>query len=198
MQVELVRFDAHTRGQLTLALRRARPRPNVAAIIRALEKAAQVVTIIRASSDPATVHLAFERLILAASKFRRALAEARRAADDLLAGAKARLRFTPDFEERLIEGLDMLEALVAAATPRRRNPKGGRPRGGAALVAGVPALASRWLAPQVADILRAHGVKPSQHNDGLYADVLRAIWSPVIGSELHGDIRRLLRDGCTQ
>lgn len=110
--------------------------------------------------------------------------------------AKARMDYARDLDHRLLEGLDMLSELTAWARPQRRQPKGGRPRGGTALAPGIPAIAPRWFAAEVATILRAHGGSPSQHQDGILADLLRALWPHVMASELNGDIRRLLHHAC--
>ena len=46
-------------------------------------------------------------------------------------------------------------------------------------------------------ILRRHGVRVSSYNDGLPADLLRALWPQMMGADLGvGDIRRLLRAAC--
>jgi hypothetical protein len=198
MQVPDRPFPPNLRCELERILRKARPRldpPAVAHIIEELRVADDVVTVLRASLDPASIGGMLDTLSRAVTPFRRALEAI--TAHGLLDDAKARLGYASDLERRLIEGLDMLVEITMAARPHRRQPKGGRPVGGAALVPGVQPSAPRWFAAQVAAVLRQHGTKPSQHLEGWFADLLRTLWPHVMRSSLPpGDIRRLLRLAC--
>jgi hypothetical protein len=106
-----------------------------------------------------------------------------------VAGALARLGYTPNFLDRLAEGLGMLTDVLDAARPPAR--RAGRPRG-AGRVQGVAPGVSNWLAAAVAGILQAHDVRPTRHRDGVYADVLRAVW-PVLGAPAPVEMQHLLR-----
>jgi hypothetical protein len=191
-------FPPALRRDLEKVLRRVRPRLDASAmarIIHQLREADDVVTVLRASLDPASIGGMLDALSRAATPFRRALEAT--IAHGLLDDAKARLRYASDLERRLLEGLDMLAELTAAARPKKRRPKGGHPEVGAGLALGVQVIAPRWFAAQVAAVLRDHGAQPSQHLDGWFADLLRMLWPHVLRSELpSGDIRRLLRFAC--
>jgi hypothetical protein len=192
-------FPEPLRRALERILRRARPRldaPGIARIIDQLREADDVVTVLRAGPDPAANTTRLHRLSAAVKRLREPLEEI--AAAGLLADAKARLRYDDNLESRMLEGLTMLSELITAARPKPRRPKGGRPPGGAALAPGIPTLAPRWFAAEVAAILRARGIQPSQHQDGLLADLLRQLWPHTMRKELPGDIRRLLRGACTE
>jgi hypothetical protein len=196
MLVPFREFPDDLRRDLAKILRKVRPRLDdsaIAGIIDQLREADDVVTVLRVSPDPARTAAALETLDRQAARFGKALM----ATTGLLDVAKAALGYVPDLEQQLLEGLDMLAELTAAARPRPRRPKGGRPHAGAALAPGVQAMAPRWFAANVAAILRKHGARPSQHLDGIWADLLRTLWPHVMKAELTGDIRRLLRAAAT-
>jgi hypothetical protein len=190
-------FPVGVRRDLEMILRGARPRLDnaaIAAVIAAIQDAQDAVTVMRAGPDPAADTEALDRLGGAARCLQSGLEAARESG--LLDSAKAQLGYAPDLEGRLLEALAMLAEAIAKARPRPRRPRGGRPPGGAALAPGTPALAVRWFTAQVVSILRRHGVRVSSYNDGLPADLLRALWPQIMGADLGGDIRRLLQAAC--
>lgn len=193
-------FPAELRQALEKILRGVR-RPRleggaIATIIDQLREADDVVSVLRAGPDPVADAILLDQLVMASRRLRSALVATME--KGLLDDSKARLGYAATVDQRMIEGLDMLAALTAAARPRPRHPKGGRPRGGAARGPGALAYVNvpLWLAAEVATVLRAHGVQPSAHQDGIFADLLRALWPHVMRAELTGDIRRLLRSAC--
>jgi hypothetical protein len=191
MLVRPVRFDASTRAALIRALRRARARPDIPAITTALEETAEVVAVMRADPrDAESTRAALARTVGLGRRLREALAAVRLEADDLIGGALARLGYTPDLLGRLAEGLDMLSEVLGAAEPPRGRP--GRRRG-AGRASGIPTGITNWLAAEVARTLQAHDVRPTRHRDGVYADVLRALWPAVVGADAPAELQRLLR-----
>jgi hypothetical protein len=187
-----IKFDVATRRKLGEALRRARPHPDVPAIIAALEGTAEVLDILGADRrDTESIRKALTRCSVLASRLRQALGAVNLVADDLVAGALVHLGYAPNILERLAEGLDMLADVLDAAQPPPRPAR--RPKG-AGRVPGVAPGVTNWLAAEVARVLRAHDVRPTRHRDGgVYADVLRVIWPALLGIEAPTEIQHLLR-----
>jgi hypothetical protein len=192
-------FPAELRQALEKILRWARPRLEagaIATIIGQLREVDDVVSVLRAGTEPVADAILLGKLVVASRRLRSALVATME--KGLLDGAKARLGYAGTVDQQMVEGLDILAELTVGARPRPRHPKGGRPRGGAARGGSGLAYVNvpLWFAAEVATVLRAHGVQPSEYQDGRFADILRTLWPHVMKVELTGDIRRLLRSAC--
>jgi hypothetical protein len=160
-------------------------------VIRALEGAAEVVAVLRGDGrDPDSIRETVGRCARLAQLLRTELASVDRMADDLTRDALILRGVEPSFFQKLGDDLNTLEEVLRAAEPPKRPAH--RPKG-AGRVEGVAPGITNWLGAEVARILRAHDIKPTQHRDGVFADVVRALWPAIFGVEAPSEMQFLLR-----
>jgi hypothetical protein len=189
-------FEAETRKLLTQALGRTKPKLNAGGISKvaaALEGVVATAALLHAGHElpDSTVRDLVVKAQKRAGLFLESLQAIRAACTgDLVATALLEHRLTPEQLDQMSDDVARLGAALDDALPDARAAHAPR---GAGRAPGVAPGLTNWFAAEVGRVLEAHGVRPSQYRDGVYADVLGVLWPAVFDIEPPGDMKYLLK-----